>query len=98
VGAGRHLDEADIERFGRQCEANLAGETTEAGLVPNEPELCVTIQRADRRGHFWLEVSITSDHLAQTHKMGFEIDQSYLPGIIRACSRILDEYPVRRDE
>lgn len=85
----------DIEGFARQCRALLQGETTCAALDPIEPELRVALEAADSRGHVRARVEITPDHLAQSHKVEFDIDQSHLPGIIRGCLRILQEHPVR---
>lgn len=46
-------------------------------------------------GHSKLTVEITPDNLLQSHVMRFEIDPSYLRGIVEQCARILAEYPVR---
>ena len=85
----------DIFGFGAGCEAMLRGEASLAVLDPCEPELRVLLETADRLGHIRAQVEITPDHLSQSHKMEFQIDQSYLAGIIRQCSAILRDYPVR---
>jgi hypothetical protein len=41
------------------------------------------------------DVEITPDHLAQTHRKQFEIDQSYLPAIIEQCAAVVRVHPVR---
>ena len=85
----------DIEAFGKECDAMLRRDSSSAVLDPAEPELKVTLEAADRLGHIRVQVDITPDHLAQSHKLQFEVDPSYLPDIIRQCSAIVQEYPVR---
>ena len=86
----------DIESFGAQCEKLLSGDAPNASLDPIEPGFRVAIEPTDELGHLKARVDITPDHLAQSHTMDFEIDQSYLSGIISQCARILREFPVRR--
>ncbi len=88
----------DIADFGRQCDAMLRGASSSAMLDPYEPELRVSLELADRLGHIRGQVEITPDHLAQSHKMEFDVDQSYLSGIIKQCSAIIQEYPIRGNE
>lgn len=85
----------DIAGFGNQCDAMLRGDATSAHLDPLEPELKVVLETGDRLGHIRVQVEITPNHLAQSHKLEFEVDQSYLPDIIRQCSSIVDEYRIR---
>jgi len=92
---GSILMVTDIVGFGDQCDAMLRGDASSAALAPLEPELALSIEIADRLGHIRAQVEITPDHLAQSHKMEFDIDQSYLPDIIKECSAIAQEYPIR---
>lgn len=92
---GAILMVTDVKRFGDGCAAMLAGETKSAVLAPCEPELKVSLEASDSVGHIRAQVEITPDHLAQSHRFEFEVDQSYLPGIIRQCSEIVQEYPIR---
>jgi hypothetical protein len=69
--------------------------TDRATLEPLEPELRVEVEAADRLGHIRAGVEITPDNLAQTHRMQFDIDQSYLPGIVEECAAVVRAYPVR---
>lgn len=85
----------DIAGFGDQCDAMLRGTATSVLLDPFEPELRVSLEAVGGLGHIRVAVDITPDHLAQSHRMEFEIDQSYLPGIIEQCSAINRAYPVR---
>jgi hypothetical protein len=92
---GAILMVTDIAGFGDQCAAMLRGEADSAAFDPLEPELKVSLRVADRLGHLRAHVEITPDHLAQSHRLEFDIDQSYLPEIIRQCAAIVQEYPVR---
>jgi len=85
----------DIAGFGMQCEAMLRGEASSAVLDPYEPELLVSIETADDLGHIRVQVEITADHLTQAHNMEFGVDQGCLPGFIKQCSAIVQEYPIR---
>jgi hypothetical protein len=85
----------DIAGFGNQCAAMLKGETKSVTLAPLEPDLKISLEAADRLGHIRAKVDITPDNLAQAHWFEFQIDQSYLSGIIRQCSAILQKYPIR---
>jgi hypothetical protein len=79
----------DVAGFQKQCEAVLRGDADSAVLEPFEPALRVSLAVADRLGHLRARVDITPDHLNQSHQFEFEIDQSWLPGIVRQCSAIL---------
>lgn len=92
---GAILMVTDIAGFGDRCAALLNGDTTSAALDPLEPELNLSLEAVGHLGHVLARVEITPDHLAQAHRFEFEVDQSYLPGIIRQCSAIVQEYPIR---
>ena len=79
----------DIAGFGDQCAAMHSGDGQSAALDPLEPELKVSLEIADSLGHVRVQVEITPDHLAQAHRFEFEVDQSYLPGIIQENSAML---------
>jgi hypothetical protein len=85
----------DIAQFANQCAAILRGDTRLAAIAPLEPELKISLEVADRLGHIRAQVEITPEYLVQAHWFEFEIDQSYLSGIIQQCSAILQEYPIR---
>jgi hypothetical protein len=59
-----------------------------------EPEFAVTLT-AERLGHITMVVDITSDHLSQTHRFTFTLDQSYLPLVIDSGRAILRQYPIK---
>jgi hypothetical protein len=85
----------DIERFRRECEALYEGRGNSARMDPLEPELRVSVETLDQAGHLRVRVEITPDHLSQSHRMDFEIDQSYLPDVVRQCSAIVQQHPIR---
>ncbi len=92
---GAILMVTDIAYFGEKCAAMLSGNKEPVAMEPLEPELRVTLEPTDNLGHVSAHVEITPDHLSQEHRFVFEIDQSYLPDIIRACLKIVQEYPIR---
>ena len=80
----------------RGCESlyeNLAGR---ALLDCREPYLRVELAAA-RGGRIGVTVLITPNHLEQFHRFQTELDQTYLPAIITACRRLLEQYPLRGD-
>jgi hypothetical protein len=97
---GAILMVTDIACFGDNCAAMLSRAIQSAALAPFEPALKVSLEAVGLLGHIRVQVDITPDHLAQEHRFAFEVDQSCLPSIIRQCSAIVKEYPIRgqRDE
>ena len=88
----------DIYGFGAECTAMLCGKTKSAALAPCEPDLKVSLEATDSLGHIRALVEITPDHLSQSHRFEFEVDQTYLPVIIKQCSEIVQEYPIRGNQ
>jgi hypothetical protein len=70
---------------------NLSGR---AELNCIEPNLAVEMS-ADKTGQVEMEVDITADQMCQAHHFKFTLDQSYLPGLIRGCNKVLEKYPLR---
>lgn len=95
---GSVLMVTDIEHFARQCEELYNGASASATLEPYEPELRIVLESTDRLGHLRANVEVTPDHLSQSHRLEFDIDQSYLPAIISDCTAITRTYPVRGRE
>lgn len=46
-------------------------------------------------GHITLDVSITPNPVTQKHWFQFEIDQSYLTGLLSQLAKILASYPIK---
>lgn len=92
---GAILMVTDIAGFGAECAAMHRGSRQSAALTPLEPELSVLLKMSDSVGHIRAQVDITPNHLLQSHRLEFEIDQSFLPDIIKHCSIILEKYPIR---
>lgn len=92
---GSILEVPDFLEWGQQAKLLLEGKANKAVLVTLEHELSARIETADPLGHLTLRVDITPDNLRQNHAFEFEIDQSYLPGLISQCDRIGREYPSR---
>jgi hypothetical protein len=87
-----HLPELDLWR--RQAEELLKSLNGEAKLTCMEPNLSVEL-KSTSLGHITMEVSITPNSVIQRHWFQFDIDQSYLPSLIRQCQSILEAHPIR---
>jgi len=91
---GAILMTVDLEGFAKGCDELWRREGDEAVLEPMEPNLRLCLTRADDAGHISGEVDITPDQLLQDHSFRFDLDQSYLPGIIQQCRAIIRDFPV----
>jgi hypothetical protein len=90
-----HLSEVvGLERGCRRLYDTLQGQ---ACLDCVEPTLHVELN-AETRGQIIVQITITPNHLAETHRFTGELDQTHLPPIIASCSRILEKFPVREVE
>jgi len=94
-GAIIHLGE--LVGLLRGCERLYETLTGRAELACIEPNLRVTLN-AETGGHIQVCISITPDHLSENHSFTDGFDQTFLPPIIAACKRILDQFPVREEE
>jgi len=71
--------------------ASLVGE---ANLECIEPNVAIQLKMA-QLGQVEMWVKITPEHLHQEHCFKFEIDQSYLAGLIKELKTIFRCYPIR---
>lgn len=92
---GALLEVNDVRRFGTDCEKLLRGEVKKIEMEPAEPNIHVEIEATDKLGHFEVAVDLTPDHMTQEHRFFFEIDQSYLPGIIEQCRKLSERFQIR---
>ena len=92
---GAILTSPEIHGFAQSCSACLQGSAQVVELRCTEPNLDLSFRKSDNLGHFTGEVRITPDHMAERHTYMFDIDQSFLPTIIRQCQDVLATYPIR---
>jgi hypothetical protein len=92
--SGPILHVPDIARWLDSLEWMNKSLSGEADLVSLEPELVVEL-KMDSPGKILMRVEITPDHMTQEHNFQFEIDQSYLVGLIESCRKILAKYPMK---
>lgn len=92
--SGGILHVPEIARWHATLEEMNKSLSGEANLVGLEPELCVELKMKEL-GQISMRVEITPDHMTQEHSFQFEIDQSYLTGLIESCKKVLGKYPVR---
>uniref|UniRef100_UPI0037BE5CD3 WapI family immunity protein n=1 Tax=Ideonella sp. TaxID=1929293 RepID=UPI0037BE5CD3 len=62
-----------------------------------EPTLGVELS-AQTCGHIQVKISITPDHINESHSYTDGFDQTYLPPIITGCKAILSKFPLRESE
>src|SRR6185436_18706835 len=86
---GSILQAQDVLRWAEGCDALVQGSKTPAELWPAEPNLHISISPKDPFGHFEMRVAITPELGTQEHTFTFELDQTYLPDIIRQCKTLL---------
>ncbi len=86
------LDE--LQRWADACRRMQGAFAGRADLECVEPNLHVGLE-IDPAGHVQMTVDITADSLYQKHQFHFEIDQSYLSGIIQGCRAVLQRFPMR---
>ncbi len=93
--SGTFIMITDIACFAEKCEELIARKTDIARIQTLDPEFNIEIKKIDPLGHLEMTVQITPDHILQEHTFRIEIDQSYLPDIIKQCRKIESKYPVR---
>jgi hypothetical protein len=91
-GSILHLGE--LEDWLRQLEQMSQTLSGKAELTPVEPNLYVSFE-IDKLGHIRAQIYVTPDHMSQHHEFREEIDQSYLPSLIRQLRAVLQDYPIR---
>jgi hypothetical protein len=87
------MTSSGLERFADGCDQLHSTIADKAWLASDELNLTATLEATDSAGHFLVTVEITPDHLSQEHRFEFQIDQTYLPGIVQQCRTILRRYP-----
>jgi len=91
--SGSILHLGEVSRFLKMCEEAYDRLDGLAVLGGTEPNLRVQLSM-ESGGHMMVTVEITPDHMQQWHTFKFELDQTYLPGIIANCKTIIEAYPI----
>jgi len=87
-----------IRRF---LEGLLALEHSLAGcafLAAEGPQLALCATGDPRTGHITVRVDVTPDCAMQGHWFRFDVDQTFLAGLIDECRGILTAYPTHEME
>jgi hypothetical protein len=87
-----HLGE--LEHWLRELEEMNRALSGKAELAPVEPYLHLGFEM-EKLGHIDAQIYITPDNMSQYHEFREQIDQSYLPGLIRQITAVLQNYPLR---
>lgn len=91
---GSWLRSDEIERFADKLMTLHRDLKGSAELQCLEPTLNAKVV-CGARGQIEVIVEFTPDHLTQSHRFEFAIDQSYLVATLQGCQRVLERFPVR---
>ena len=89
--AGHFVRAEEIQEFCRQVSVLDKVLTGEAALSCIEPWLKIVIRLTGGKGE--MTVAITPDHIMQSHKFMFSMDQSYLKPLLADCRIIMSKWP-----
>jgi hypothetical protein len=92
--SGSLLHLGEIEQWMQELEKMNRCLKGSAKLPAIEPNLSLSFD-INERGQIKATCHITPDHLKQSHQFTFDMDQSYLNGIISQCRKVLGEYGIR---
>lgn len=92
---GPILDTVSVLRFRDGLAALHKTLRGAASLESVEPNVSVRVEAMDTAGHILVQVDITPNHMEQSHRFRFEIDQTYLPQVVGQCEKLLELFPVR---
>lgn len=95
--SGPWLRTDEIASFLKELDSMSNTLKGKAELAPIEPYLKATLEM-NATGQITARVDATPDHLSQRHTFHFELDQSFLPEIIRGCRNILLRFPIKRSQ
>jgi hypothetical protein len=91
---GSILQLADLVRWLKQLEDMSRTMSGRAELAPVEPNLHIKFEMG-KLGHIAMQINITPEYMSQDHEFREEIDQSYLPALIRQIRTVLQKYPIQ---
>lgn len=91
---GYFLQNLDLQRFSAELEYLYRDLKGTATLASTEPNLQVELT-GDGLGHIGMRVSLTPDHLTETHTVAFNLDQTLLQHAIKQLRGIETAFPVR---
>jgi hypothetical protein len=94
TAGGPILHLSEVATFKKSCEELYQKLKGRAVLDCMEPNLRVGLL-AEGHGRIQVAISITPNHLTESHEFRDEVDQTFLPPIIAGCERILKKFPIR---
>jgi hypothetical protein len=89
---GSFLRTDELREFFRQVGVLDTALTGDAVLSCMEPTLGIALKFT--QGHGDMTVAITPDHMTQSHRFEFSLDQTYLKPLLADCQAILSKWPV----
>ncbi|MEO6396502.1 MAG: hypothetical protein ABIO40_11405 [Devosia sp.] len=92
---GNFLQTLDLQLFAAELENLYRDLNGTATLMSTEPNLHAELT-GDGLGHIRMRVSLTPDHMTETHSVTFNLDQTMLNDAIRQLRGIDANFPVRR--
>ena len=92
---GAFISTVELAALRSDLSALLEGRSDNAELSCMEPELAIRFERCGHLGGLSVLVDLTADHLAQSHRFEFAVDQSHLPTIVCSLDEVLKTFPIR---
>jgi hypothetical protein len=97
--AGRFLHLGEVRTWKNDLASFQERLDGQLDMATMEPTLKVAIRaKSSKTGHLDCTVALTGDHLTEEHRFALEIDQSYLPGLVRQLGAVLREYPIQDEQ
>jgi hypothetical protein len=87
-----HLTEIDL--FMNDCKKVLSGETNVITLPTMENNLQLSLMM-NLMGQISGEIVLSSNDMKEKHEYEINIDQSYLPEIMKQCESVLLKFPIK---
>ena len=91
---GSFLRTPEIDTFARELRSLYKSIVGTAKLACMEPNLDVALE-GNKLGQVTATISITPDHLYQSHRFVFDLDQTWIGQAADSCDAILKRFPIK---
>jgi len=95
--SGSILHLSELDSWLQDLEMMNTSLSGEANLKCMEPGLHIEM-KIESLGQILMKVETTPDNLKQYHSFEFDVDQSYLPFLIKNLKEVLEKYPIHGEQ